>query len=78
MVQEKPEERVTPVVMDTGPEPASSSPAAADMEIQLPATDKRAVGTVEGSGMEDGPEESKRAKTIGGMEVCVLDDNHDE
>ena len=78
ILQEKPEERVTPVAVDTGPEPASSSPAAADMETQLPATDKRAVGTVDGSGMEDGRKESKRARTIGGVEVCVLDDNYDE
>ena len=39
-VQEKPEECVTPV--------------AEDMEIQLPATDKRAVGTVHDCEMEDG------------------------
>ena len=78
MVQEKPEERVTPVDMDAGPEPASSSPAPADMEIQLPAKDKRAIWTVDGSGREDGRKESKRARTIGGMEVCVLDDNYDE
>ena len=65
-VQEKPEERVTPVA------------PAADMEIQLPTTDKRAVGTVEDSGMEDSHKESKRTRTTGGMEVCVLDDKCDE
>ena len=53
-VQEKPEERVTSVATDTGPEPARASSAAADKEIQLPATDKRAVGTVEDSEMEAG------------------------
>ena len=34
--------------------PASPSSAAADMEMQLPATDKRTVGTVEDSETEDG------------------------
>ena len=48
------------------------------MEIQLPATDKRAVGTVDDIEMEDGLGESTRARTIGGVEVCVLDDNYDE
>ena len=28
--------------------------------------------------MEDGQKESKRARTVGGMEVCVLDDKGDE
>ena len=37
-VEEKQENNITPVAMDTGPEPASSSSAAGDMEIQLPAT----------------------------------------
>ena len=77
-VREEPEERVTPVAMDTGPEHASSSSTAADMEMQLPRTDKRAVGKVEDSEMDDVRNESKRAKTVGGMEVCVLDDNCDE
>ena len=58
--------------------PPRSSSAAADMEKQLPATDKRVVGTVEDSEMEYVHSESKRAKTIGGMEVCVLDDYCDE
>ena len=53
-----PEERATPVAVDTGPQPANSWSAAADMEIQLPATDKRAVGKVEDSEMEDGHNES--------------------
>ena len=64
-VQENPEERVTPVAMYTGPEPASSSSAAADTEMQLPAPDKRAVGTVDEREMEEVHNESKRAKTIG-------------
>ena len=71
-VQEKPEERVTLAAMDTGPKPGSSSSAAADMKIQLPATDKRAVGTVDDSAMEKTA--IKRASvpgTLGGMEVCV-------
>ena len=42
-----------------GPEPASSSSTAAEMEIiQLSATDKRAVGTVHDSEKEDGNKES--------------------
>ena len=53
--------------MDTGPELASSSSAAADKEIQLTATDERAVGKVEDSEMDDGHNEAKRARTIGGM-----------
>ena len=39
-MQEKPEERVALVAMDTGLAPASLSSAAATMEIQLPATDR--------------------------------------
>ena len=64
--------------MDTGPEPANSWSAAADMATQLSATDKRAVGKVEDSEMEDSHNESKRARTIGGMEACVLDDRCEE
>ena len=46
--------------------------------MQLLATDKRVVDEVEDSEMEDVHKESQRAKTIGGMEVCVLDDGYDE
>ena len=46
--------------------PASSSSAAADVEIQLLATKMRAVGTVNDSELEDGSKESKRAKTVDG------------
>ena len=76
--KENPEERVTVVAMDTGPGPASSSSSAADMEIQLPAMDKRAVGTVEDSEREHAHKERKSARTIGGLEVCVQDDSCDE
>ena len=62
--QEKPETHVTPFAMDT--------------EMQLPATGKRAAGTVVDGDMEDGNKENKRARTMGGMEVCVLDGKHDE
>ena len=77
-VLEKPEERVTPVSMDTDPDPASSLSAAADMEGRLPVTDKRAAGTVDDSEMEDGNEEDTRARPLEGMEEPVLDDNYDE
>ena len=63
-MQEKPEQRVTPVSTYTAPELASSSAAAADIEMQLQATDKRAVGTLDDSETEDGHKESKRARTI--------------
>ena len=56
----------------------SSSSAAADMERQPPSTDQRAVSTIQHDEMEDVHNESKRAKIIGGMEVCVLDDGYDE
>ena len=76
--QVKPETHEKPVAMDTRPKLANSSSAAADMEIPLPTTDKRAAETVDDSAMEDGHKENKRARTFGGLEVCVLDDNHDE
>ena len=72
------EERVTPFAVETGPESVSSSSAAADMERQPPSTDQRAVSTIQHDEMEDVHNESKRAKIIGGMEVCVLDDGYDE
>ena len=39
---------------------------------------QRAVGRVEDSETKDRHNESKRARTTGGMEVCVPDDNCDE
>ena len=76
-VPEKPQERATSC-FGTGPEPASSSSAVAVTETQLPTTDMRAVRTVDDSEIENGNTDSKRARTIGGMEVCVLDDQCDE
>ena len=67
--QEKSETHDTPVAMDTRAAPASLSTVAADMEKQLPATDKRAAGTIDDSAVEDGHKETKRVRTMRGMEV---------
>ena len=71
-VQEEPAERVTPVATDTR---ANTCEFDVGCGRHGNATDKRVVGTVDDSEMEDGHKESKRDRTIVGMEVCVLDDN---
>ena len=48
------------------------------MVAQLRATDKRAAGTVDDRDMGHGHMENKNDRTSGGMEVCVLDDEHHE
>ena len=52
--------------------------AAAHTEIQLPATDKRAVGTVDDSETEDDHRENSRVRTMVGIEVSALDDSYVE
>ena len=67
--QEKSQTHDTPVAMDTRAELASLSTVAADMEIQLPVTEKRAAGTTDDSAVEDGHKDTKQARTMRGMEV---------
>ena len=55
-----------PVARNPRPEPASSSSAAENVEFQLSGTGKRAAETVSNS-------EQRKL-----LQVCVLDDNHDE
>ena len=60
-VQEKPEERATPVAINSGPE-----------------TCEFVVGCGRHENTTANNGQASDARTIGGMDVCVLDDNYDE
>ena len=57
---------------------ASSSSAAPDIEIQLPRTEKRTHEVEDGSTTEVDHNGWKLAKTVEGLEVCALGDDHEE